>query len=211
MRFGPNGETIPPLAFGRAGETQAMPAMAFAAAPRMHSGGGAGLKPDKVPATLQKNERVRSRREAAGYGQGQASAPDTSVTIMSRNAESFRQSRTHVAADIACAVSMGRRSMQWHFMRCACPTISAEAGGAGRNEARRLSTWRAATQSENGSWSDSRRRHDAFYGIRKAVIRIAMAHKLRTTQRKSPRHPRKTGHRTLTHQIVPLSRERGWG
>ncbi|WP_296426602.1 phage tail tape measure C-terminal domain-containing protein [Yoonia sp.] len=96
---------------GVAGSGRMVPAMAFAGAPRMHSGGWAGLKPDEVPAILQRGERVLSRREAAGYGQGQNAAPNISVTIMSRDAESFRQSRTQVAADIARAVSLGRRGM----------------------------------------------------------------------------------------------------
>ena len=96
---------------GVAGSSRMVPAMAFAGAPRMHSGGWAGLKPDEVPAILQRGERVLSRREAAGYGQGQNAAPNISVTIMSRDAESFRQSRTQVAADIARAVSLGRRGM----------------------------------------------------------------------------------------------------
>ncbi len=96
---------------GMAGSRRMVPAMAFANAPRMHSGGWAGLKPDEVPAILQRGERVLSRREAAGYGQGQASAPTINVTIMARDAESFRQSRTQVAADIARAVSLGRRGM----------------------------------------------------------------------------------------------------
>ena len=96
---------------GMAGGRRMVPAMAFANAPRMHTGGWAGLKPDEVPAILQRGERVLSRREAAGYGQGQSGAPAVNVTIMSRDAESFRQSRTQVAADIARAVSMGRRGM----------------------------------------------------------------------------------------------------
>jgi len=96
---------------GTAGSQRLVPAMAFAGAPRMHSGGWAGLRPDEVPAILQRGERVLSRREAAGYGQGQSSAPNISVTIMSRDAESFRQSRTQVASDIARAVSLGRRGM----------------------------------------------------------------------------------------------------
>ena len=54
---------------GAAGPTRAVPAMAFAGAPRMHSGGWAGLRPDEVPAILQRGERVLSRREvAAGVG-----------------------------------------------------------------------------------------------------------------------------------------------
>ena len=83
-----------------------VPAMAFAAAPRMHSGGVAGLRHDEVPAILQRGERVLSRREAQSYSGG-----GVNVTIMARDAESFRQSRTQVAADIARAVSLGRRGM----------------------------------------------------------------------------------------------------
>ena len=86
-----------------------VPALAFANAPLMHSGGWAGIKPDEVPAILQRGERVLSRREAAGYGQ--TNAPAVNVTIMARDAESFRQSRTQVASDIARAVSLGRRGM----------------------------------------------------------------------------------------------------
>lgn len=94
---------------GSPGPGRMVPAMAFANAPRMHAGGWAGIKPDEVPAILQKGERVLSRREAAGYGQ--TSAPAVNVTIMARDAESFRQSRTQVASDIARAVSLGRRGM----------------------------------------------------------------------------------------------------
>lgn len=94
---------------GSKGPGRMVPALAFANAPRMHAGGWAGIKPDEVPAILQKGERVLSRREAAGYGQ--SSAPAVNVTIMARDAESFRQSRTQVAADIARAVSLGRRGM----------------------------------------------------------------------------------------------------
>jgi hypothetical protein len=86
---------------------RAVPALAFAGAPRMHSGGFAGLRPDEVPAILQKGERVLSRRETAGYGAG----GNVSITIQTRDAESFRQSRTQVASDIARAVSLGRRGM----------------------------------------------------------------------------------------------------
>ncbi len=86
---------------------RAMPVTAFAGAPRMHSGGFAGLRPDEVPAILQKGERVLSRRETAGYGAG----GNVSITIQTRDAESFRQSRTQVASDIARAVSLGRRGM----------------------------------------------------------------------------------------------------
>lgn len=90
-----------------------IPALAFAGAPRLHSGGWAGLRPDEVPAILQKGERVLSRRELAaqggssgGYGAGQTVA----VTINARDAQSFRQSRVQVASDIARAVAFGRRA-----------------------------------------------------------------------------------------------------
>ncbi|MFN3280105.1 MAG: phage tail tape measure C-terminal domain-containing protein, partial [Tabrizicola sp.] len=86
-----------------------VPALAFVGAPRMHSGGWAGLRPDEVPAILQRGERVLSRREAAGFGQ--AGASTVNVTINARDAESFRQSRTQVASDIARAVVLGRRGM----------------------------------------------------------------------------------------------------
>jgi hypothetical protein len=94
---------------GAPGPGRMVPALAFAGAPRMHNGGWAGLRPDEVPAILQRGERVLSRRETAGYGQ--AGAPTVNVTINARDAESFRQSRTQVASDIARAVSMGRRGM----------------------------------------------------------------------------------------------------
>jgi len=95
---------------GTSGPGRMVPALAFANAPRMHSGGWVGLKPDEVPAILQRGERVLSRREAAGYS-GRGGAPSVNVTIMTRDAESFRQSRTQVASDIARAVSMGRRGL----------------------------------------------------------------------------------------------------
>jgi hypothetical protein len=95
--------------------TRMVPAMAFANAPRLHNGGWAGLKSDEVPAILQRGERVLSRREFRAYGDGGGGngggGGAVTVNIMTRDAESFRQSRTQVAADMARAVSMGRRGM----------------------------------------------------------------------------------------------------
>ena len=89
-----------------------IPALAFAGAPRMHSGGWAGLRPDEVPAILQRGERVLSRRELAAQDGAQASGgPNVAITINARDAQSFRQSRAQVAADIARAVSFGRRAL----------------------------------------------------------------------------------------------------
>jgi hypothetical protein len=50
---------------GLSGHTRAVPAAAFASAPRMHAGGWAGLRPDEVPTILQRGERVLSRGEVA--------------------------------------------------------------------------------------------------------------------------------------------------
>lgn len=61
--------------------TRAVPALAFAGAPRLHAGGWAGLKPDEVPAILQRGERVLSRREAAGYGRDGNGALTGGVSI----------------------------------------------------------------------------------------------------------------------------------
>ncbi|WP_026784126.1 tape measure protein [Pleomorphomonas koreensis] len=95
---------------GAPAPSRMVPAMAFAGAPRLHAGGWAGLRPDEVPAILQRGERVLSKREASASARS-ASAPSVNVTIMARDAESFRQSRTQVAADIARAVSLGRRGL----------------------------------------------------------------------------------------------------
>jgi len=95
---------------GAAAPLQMVPATVFAGASRMHNGGWAGLKPDEVPAILQRGERVLSRRELARSG-GEFRDPAVHVTINARDAESFRQSRTQVASDIARAVSLGRRGL----------------------------------------------------------------------------------------------------
>jgi tape measure domain-containing protein len=95
---------------GAPGPSRMVPVMTFAAAPRMHAGGWVGLRPDEVPAILQRGERVLSKREASTSARG-ASVPAVNVTITTRDAESFRQSRTQVAADIARAVSLGRRGL----------------------------------------------------------------------------------------------------
>ena len=99
---------------GAPGPGRMVPAAAFAAAPRMHSGGTLGLRHDEVPAILQRGERVLSRREARDFEaprRDREAAPVVNVTIQTRDAESFRQSRTQVAADISRAVSLGRRGL----------------------------------------------------------------------------------------------------
>ena len=87
-----------------------VPALAFAGAPRLHGGGVAGLRPDEVPAILQRGERVLSRADTRAFDRGQGGGGIT-VNIMTNDAESFRRSRTQVASDIARAVAFGRRGM----------------------------------------------------------------------------------------------------
>ncbi len=72
---------------GLSGHTRRVPAWAFAAAPRMHSGGWAGLRPDEVPTILQRGERVLNRREAADYGRGGSIGAGVTVNIDARGAQ----------------------------------------------------------------------------------------------------------------------------
>lgn len=52
-----------------------VPGWVFSGAPRYHSGGVAGLKPDEVPAILQTGERVLSREQTAAFEAGGRPAP----------------------------------------------------------------------------------------------------------------------------------------
>jgi len=73
---------------GAPGPGRRVPALAFAGAPRMHSGGWAGLRPDEVPAILQRGERVLSRAEvAAGMGRNGTSGAGVSISIDARGAQ----------------------------------------------------------------------------------------------------------------------------
>jgi hypothetical protein len=72
---------------GAAGPQRLVPATAFAGAPHLHGGGWPGLRPDEVPAILQRGERVLSRGEASSYG----AAGNVTVHIHARDVESFRQ------------------------------------------------------------------------------------------------------------------------
>lgn len=72
---------------GLSGHRRDVPALAFAAAPRLHSGGWAGLRPDEVPTILQRGERVLNRREAADYGRGSQAGAGVSIHIDARGAQ----------------------------------------------------------------------------------------------------------------------------
>ena len=58
--------------------------------------------------TTIKEEKALSE---LGEGKREESVAVVNVTIMARDTESFRQSRTQVASDIARAVALGRRGM----------------------------------------------------------------------------------------------------
>jgi lambda family phage tail tape measure protein len=77
--------------------------MLFATAPRYHSGGIAGLMPDEVPAILQRGEIVIPRDQAGKMGG--SSSPVINMTIVTRDAESFRQSRGQIMGDLAVSLA----------------------------------------------------------------------------------------------------------
>jgi hypothetical protein len=72
---------------GLSGTQRAVPALAFAGAPRLHAGGWAGLRPDEVPTILQRGERVLNRREAAEYGHVGRGSGGVTVNIDARGAQ----------------------------------------------------------------------------------------------------------------------------
>lgn len=90
-----------------------VPALAFAGAPRLHGGGMAGLRPDEVPAILQRGEMVLSRSQLAAMGSG----PDTRLpvnvvmNISTPDANSFRYAQGQIAADAARAMERARRNL----------------------------------------------------------------------------------------------------
>jgi hypothetical protein len=80
---------------GRGGRGRAVSPGVFAGARRYHSGGFPGLRPDEVPAILQKGERVLSRREvASGAGGGVVKniSIDNRMYVQTPDADSFRAS-----------------------------------------------------------------------------------------------------------------------
>jgi hypothetical protein len=93
-----------------AGPLRLVEAAAFLRAPRLHAGTPSWLRADEYATILQRGERVLNRRETRDYEQARLGAPPV-VTIVTPDAESFRQSRTQVASDIARAVAFGRRGM----------------------------------------------------------------------------------------------------
>jgi hypothetical protein len=84
----------------------AVNASVFEGAPRYHAGGIAGLKPDEVPAILQRGERVLSRDQAR-RGMGNV----INMTVMAADAPSFRASQAQIMGDLARALARGQRNL----------------------------------------------------------------------------------------------------
>jgi hypothetical protein len=102
-------------AVGAGVPSRAVSPMLFATAPRYHSGGIAGLMPDEVPAILQRGEIVIPKGGFRGEGRGssddQSPKPSTlqpitvNMTVMTRDVESFRQSRGQIMGDLAVSLA----------------------------------------------------------------------------------------------------------
>ncbi|MDD3183406.1 MAG: phage tail tape measure C-terminal domain-containing protein [Alphaproteobacteria bacterium] len=93
---------------GVAGETspsRQIPAFVFAGAPRYHGGGIAGLRPDEVPAILQKGERVIPKNARA------ASPISVVMQISTPDANSFRASQSQISAEAARGISRAKRNL----------------------------------------------------------------------------------------------------
>jgi hypothetical protein len=90
-----------------------VPTLAFVDAPRFHAGGMAGLRPDEVPAILQRGEMVLSRAEVAGIGSARETRPPVTVVmnITTPDTNGFRQSQGQIAADAARAIERARRNL----------------------------------------------------------------------------------------------------
>ena len=90
-----------------------VPALAFAGAPRLHGGGMAGLRPDEVPAILQRGEMVLSRSQLAAMGSARETRPPVNVVmnISTPDANSFRYAQGQIAADAARAMERARRNL----------------------------------------------------------------------------------------------------
>ncbi|MCW5716280.1 MAG: tape measure protein [Bauldia sp.] len=98
---------------GAPGPLRLVPAHAFAGAPRHHDGGVAGLRPDEVPAILQRGEMVLSRAQIAAMGRAREERPPVSVVmnISTPDANSFRYAQGQIAADVARAIERARRNL----------------------------------------------------------------------------------------------------
>jgi tape measure domain-containing protein len=91
---------------GAGGRSRAVPAALFAGAPRYHDGGWAGLRPDEVPAILQRGERVIPRGEAQ-----RGTGPTIVMNIQTTDAGSFRASQGAILAGLNRAMRRSQRGV----------------------------------------------------------------------------------------------------
>jgi lambda family phage tail tape measure protein len=82
-----------------------VPAFVFAGAPRYHSGGIAGLRPDEVPAILQRGETVLPKNARSG------NQVNVVMQISTPDANSFRASQSQISAEAARGISRARRNL----------------------------------------------------------------------------------------------------
>ncbi len=155
---------------GAPGPGRMVPALAFADAPRMHSGGWAGLRPDEVPAILQRGERVLSRREAAGYGQAGRAPPSMSRSTPATPRASANPARRSPATSPAPCRWVGAawEDHAWRFTRSGFRTTSAAGARGGPERRTQIVELACGAEERNASWANSRRRYDVAYGIRRA-------------------------------------------
>ncbi len=92
---------------GEAAPSRQVPAFVFAGAPRYHGGGIAGLKPDEVPAILQRGEEVVSRKDR----QRRSTGINVVMHITTPDANSFRASQAQVSAEAARGIQRARRNL----------------------------------------------------------------------------------------------------
>ncbi len=106
---------------GAPGPGRVISPLAFAGAPRMHSGGWAGLRPDEVPAILQRGERVLSRAEVVNGVSRGGTAAGVSISIDARGAQAgvaeqidakLRAALPEIARLAKASVADGRRRGQ---------------------------------------------------------------------------------------------------
>lgn len=86
---------------------RSVPALAFAGAPRYHSGGVVGLAPDERAAVLKVGETVRTPAQERAFAGERM--PPVNVTIMANDPGAFRRTEAEVSASIGGAIAQARR------------------------------------------------------------------------------------------------------
>jgi hypothetical protein len=92
---------------GEASLSRQVPAFVFAGAPRYHGGGIAGLKPDEVPAILQRGEEVVSRKDRKSRSTG----INVVMHISTPDANSFRASQGQIMAKATKSLNRAKRNV----------------------------------------------------------------------------------------------------